>query len=61
MHISDAAVITAITAAFLFSAILGTIIWGFSVAFYIELALVPLMLALILALALSNPPLSERD
>lgn len=58
---AQANIVTAITAAFLFSAILGTIIWGFSVAFYIALALVPVMLALILAIALSNPPLSELD
>lgn len=58
---AQANVIAAITATFLLSAILGTIIWGISVAFYIALALVPVMLALITALALSNPPLSDLD
>lgn len=54
-------IITAATAVFLLCAILGTIIWGLSVAFYIALALVPVMLALIPAIALSNPPLSDLD
>lgn len=58
---AQANIITALAGAFLLCDILGTIIWGFSVAFYIALALVPIMLALITALALSNPPLSATD
>lgn len=58
---AQANIITAATAAFLICAIVGTIVWGFSVAFYIALALVPVMLALIPAIALSNPPLSDLD
>lgn len=58
---AQANIIAAATAVFLLCAIVGTIIWGLSVAFYIALALVPVMLALIPAIALSNPPLSDLD
>lgn len=58
---AQANIITAMAALFLLCAILGTIIWGLSVAFYIALALVPIMLGLIPAIALSNPPLSDLD
>lgn len=58
---AQANIIAAATAVFLSCAIVGTIIWGLSVAFYIALALVPVMLALIPAIALSNPPLSDLD
>lgn len=58
---AQANIITAITAAFLLCDIIGTFICGFSVAFYIAPALVPVMLTPIIALALSNPPLSSTD
>jgi hypothetical protein len=58
---AQANILAAGVAVFLICAILGTIIWGFSVAFYLALALVPVMLGLIPAIALSNPPLSELD
>jgi hypothetical protein len=58
---AQANVIAAGVAVFLLCAILGTIIWGMSVAFYIALALVPVMLAIIPAIALNNPPLSDLD
>ncbi|KWT67523.1 hypothetical protein APY04_1882 [Hyphomicrobium sulfonivorans] len=48
-------------AAFLAGAVVGTVIWGFSVAFYIALALVPVMLATILYAAVSNPQISSVD
>jgi hypothetical protein len=58
---AQANIITAITALFLLCTVLGTIIWGLSFAFYIALALVPIMLGLIPAIALSSPPLSDLD
>ncbi|CAN1721866.1 conserved membrane protein of unknown function [Hyphomicrobium sp. 1Nfss2.1] len=58
---AQANVIAAATALFLLSAIIGTIIWGIAVPFYIALGLVPVMLALIPAVALNNPPLSDSD
>lgn len=58
---AQANVIAAATAVFLLSAIVGTIIWGMAVPFYIALGLVPVMLLLIPAVALNNPPLSDSD
>jgi len=53
--------IAAVVAVFLAGAVGGTVIWGFSVAFYIALVLVPVMLMTILYAALSNPPISSLD
>ena len=58
---AQANVLAAATALLLLSAIAGTIIWGIAVPFYIALGLVPVMLALIPAVALNNPPLSDSD
>ncbi len=58
---AQANVLAAATALFLLSAFAGTIIWGMAVPFYIALGLVPVMLALIPAVALNNPPLSDSD
>lgn len=53
--------IPAAVAVFLIGALAGTAIWGFSVAFYIALVLVPVMLVTILYVALSNPPITTLD
>ena len=57
----QANIITGLTAAFLLSAIVGTLALGISVAFYLALALVPVMLGLIVAVALSNPSADSAD
>ena len=53
--------IPAVVAVFLAGALSGTAIWGFSVAFYIALGLVPVMLTTILYITVSNPPISTLD